>query len=207
MKRFHQYKLSKNDKQIIKNFKLNIDFKNLSKEELDEYWYKILNIPTKLNNFYTPLLDMQGYVSTINGNEYFFFDYNEKNFYNIFFYNMNDIKENNTNSLTNSRESIDIFKVICSIYLCERKKKRTLSYKIKIPHKFSKLYFKLIDKITREQYKNTNMKIKKIKNEYFYYYRGNRYNWHSLRFLRTYAYHYKKPPIDIDDYIRKFKAK
>lgn len=209
MKRFHQYKLSKNDKQIIKNFKLDIDFKELSPEDLFIYWKKILNTKNEkvLNIFSKPLLDMQGYVSMINGNEYFFFDYNEKNFYNIFFYNMNDIKENNTNSLTNSRESIDVFKVICSIYLDEVKKHRTLSYKIKLPHKFSKLYFKLIDKITKELYKNTNMKIKKIKNEYYYYYRGSRYNWHSLRFLRTYAYHYKKPPIDIDDYVRKFKAK
>ena len=209
MKKFHQYKLSKNDKQIIKNFKLDVDFKILSQDELKRYWCKILNISytKKLKTFYKRLWCMQGYVSIINGNEYFFFDYNEKNFYNIFFYNMNDIKENNTNSLTNSRESIDVFKVICSIYLEEKKNYRNLSCKIKLPNKFSKLYFKLIDKITREKNKKTVFNIRKIKNEYYYYFKFDYRFISKLSYLRGMASSYKKPPIDIDQYVKKFKAK
>ncbi len=44
MKNFNNYKLSKNDKQIIKNFKLDREYKVLTKDELDEYWCKILNL-------------------------------------------------------------------------------------------------------------------------------------------------------------------
>lgn len=212
MKNFNNYKLTKNDKQIIKNFKLDRIYKVLSKDELDTYWCKILNLSdadkeTKLKIFYRPLLDMRGYISIINDTEYFFFDYNEKNFYNIWFYNMNDIKENSIIDLTNSRDDIEIFKVICGILREERKLERSLSYKIKLPKKSTKLFFKLIDKSVREIWKNTRMNIKKIKNEYYYHYRGNDELYGGVRFLRTYVFHCKKPFIDIDKYIKKHKAK
>lgn len=212
MNKFNNYKLTKNDKHIIKKFKLDGEFRILSKDELDTYWCKILNLSvtnkeTKLKNFYRPLLDMKGYISIINDNEYFFFDYNEKNFYNIFFYNMNNLKEGNIKSLTNSRDSIEIFKVICSILIEERKLERSLSYKIMLPNKYTKLFFKLIDKSVREIWKNTRMNIKKIKNDYYYYYRG-KYNeiYRGIRFLRTYVFHYKKPFINIDEYIKKLNS-
>ena len=212
MNKFNNYKLTKNDKHIIKKFKLDREFRILSKDELDTYWRKILNLSdtnkeTKLKNFYRPLLDMKGYISIINDNEYFFFDYNEKNFYNIFFYNMNNLKEGNIKSLTNSKDSIEIFKVICSILREERKLERSLSYKIMLPNKYTKLFFKLIDKSVREIWKNTRMNIKKIKNNYHYYYRGN-YNeiYRGIRFLRTYVFHYKKSFIDIDEYIKKLNS-
>lgn len=207
MKNFHKYKLSKNDNQIIKNFNLDTKYRVLSTEEMNIYWLKILKSTNEkiLKNFYKPLLYMQCYISIINGKEYFFFDFNEKNFYNIFFINISDANEyniTNINKLSNSGEDIEIFKVICSIFIEERKKKRTLSYKIMLPNKYVKLYFKLIDKVNRQIYKNTLLNIKKIKNNYFYYYKGNMDLWHNLRFLLTYSIHKKDPFIDISSYIQ-----
>lgn len=166
MKKFNQYELSKNDKQLIKNFQINEDYKTLFQEEQDTYWEKILesNRTSSLNKLYSKLRWMQSYKTTIN-NEYFLYDYYEKNFYNIFFYNINYIKEK---ELTTRKEDIDLFSVICSIVIDEYKYKRTLSYKIKLPNKYTKLYFKLIDKVFRQN-KILDFKLKKINGEYFYY--------------------------------------
>ncbi len=151
---------------------------------------------------------MKGYISIINGIEYFFFDYNEKCFYNIFFYNINDLDGKSIKNLTNSRHDIEIFKIICCILREERKLERSLSYKIKLPKKCTKLFFILIDKSVRDIWKNTGMNIKKIKNEYYYYYRGKYAElYRSIRFFRTYVFHYKKPFMDIDLYVKQHKAK
>lgn len=216
MKNFQNYKLSKNDIQLISNFKLDREFRELSKDELDEYWFKILNYQKlevhksnkRIKAFYKYLMNITGFVSIINNTEYFFFSFNEKNFYNIYFYNMNNIKECNNNLLTNSRESIEIFKVMCNILQLEREKQSSLSYKIQLPKKFSKLYFKLIDKFNRIVWKNTKMNIKKLKNNYYYYYRGNSNEmYHSLSYLKSVVLYYKKPFMDINSYIKKYKAK
>lgn len=214
MKRFHQYKLSKNDKQIIKNFKLDIEFRELSKEELKSYLSIILNytnlksqkIEKKFKKFFSTMLYYAGYVSVINGQEIFFFDFNQKNFYNICFYNMSNISENNINHLTNSKESIEIFKVMCSIFIQEYSRERSQSYKVQLPIKFSKLFFKLIDKSLKQYYLYSRLIVKKIKNRYYYYISGkNKYN--SLSYLKGEILSYKKPFIDVDSYVRKFKAK
>ena len=216
MKRFQTYKLSKNDNQIIKNFKLDREFRELSKEELDSVWIKILNyekfksekIQKKLKNFYKYLTLMTGYSSIINGREYFFFDFNEKFFYNIFFFELDKYKENSINTLTNSKESIEIFKVICSILRKERNTKRTESYKIQLPNKFSKLYFKLIDKSNREVWKHSKMNIKRIKTEYYYYYKcGDHEMYRGIHYMRSLVLYYKKPFLNIDKYISKHRAR
>ena len=168
MKKFNQYKLSKNDKQLIKNFNTSDNYRTLTKEECDEYWYNILqtNREKCLDKLYKKLRWMRSYETKINDSTYFIYDYYEKNFYNIFFYNISDIKEEK--KLTNRKEDIELFKVICSIVLDEFKYMRTLSYKIHLPKNNTKLYFKLIDKIFREN-KEYRFKMKKIKCEYYYF--------------------------------------
>ena len=216
MKRFQNTRLSKNDKQIIKNFKLDREFRELSKEELDSVWIKILNyekfesekIQKKLKNFYKYLTLMNGYISVINGKEYFFFDFNEKNFYNICFFELDNYQENSINTLSNSRESIEIFKVICGILRKERNTKRTESYKIQLPNKFSKLYFKLIDKSNREVWKHSKMNIKRINSNYYYYYRcGNFEMYRGIHFLGSLVLYYKKTFLNINEYISKHRAR
>lgn len=44
MKKFSQYKLTQNDKQIIKNFKIDCKYKTLFAGELELYWKRILNL-------------------------------------------------------------------------------------------------------------------------------------------------------------------
>lgn len=214
MKNFNKYKLTKNDKQIIKNFKVDCKYKTLFTKELELYWKQILNLShsekdnKKLKKFLYPLLDTQSYIAIIDNIEYMFFDYNEKNFYNICCYNITHNKFIDINTLNNSRHSIKIFKMICSLLIGEMTRGRTLSYRIKLPNKKTKFWFKLIDKVTREIWKETQLNVKKIKNEFYYFYRGNQRNWHSLRFWKTLVMHFKKPFIDIQDYILKHtKAK
>lgn len=216
MKKFSQYKLTQNDKQIIKNFKIDCKYKTLFTGELELYWKRILNLTECekndkndkiLKRFLYPLLDTQSYIVTIDNIEYMFFDYNEKNFYNIALYNITNNKFIDIVSLNISKNSIEIFKVICSILIEERKQKRTLSYRIKLPNKNTKFWFKLIDKVNRELWKYSQLNIKKIKNEYYYFYRGSRRNWHSLRFLMTTVRRYKKPFINIQNYILKYTKK
>lgn len=213
MKQFNEYVLTKHDKQIIKNFKIDCEYRTLSTEEQEQYWKQILNLSNsekddkRLKKFLYPLLDSRSYIATIDNIEYMFFDYNEKNFYNICCYNITHDKYVDINNLENSKHGIEVFKVICSLLIEERKLKRTLSYKVKLPNKKTKFWFKLIDKVTREIWKETQLNVKKIKNEFYYFYRGNQRNWHSLRFWKTLVMHFKKPFIEIDSYINKYKAK
>ncbi len=165
MKRFNQYKLSKNDKQLINNFRINKDYTPLSAEEQDAYWFKILgtNKTSILKKLYSNLRWMNSY-SSINS-EYFIYDWYEKNFYNISFYNTKDRKEY---ELTTRKEDIELFRIICSIVIDEHKIGRSLSFKIKLPNKCTKLYFKLIAKVFREN-GIRDFKLHKIGGEYFYY--------------------------------------
>lgn len=203
MKRFHQYKLSKNDKQIIKNFEIDTNYITLNQEEKDYYWLKILNSNDKriLTELYSKLKWMNAYISIINDREYFIYDYYEKNFYNIFFYNITDRKEN---ELTTRKDDIDLFGVICSIVLDDIEYGNSLSYKIKLPTKNVKLYFKLIDKVTRKRFKNSRFIINKMNNSFYYYNKG-KMNKPSIKYLRSLAYSYKQPFIDVKSLITKIK--
>ena len=146
MKQFSKYILTKNDKQIIKNFKIDCEYRILSAEEQEQYWKEILNLTEsdkhnkRLKKFLYPLLDTQSYIANIDNIEYMFFDYNEKNFYNVCIYNITHNTFMNINSLENSKHSIEVYKVICALLIEERKLKRTLSYKIKLPNKKTKFY-------------------------------------------------------------------
>ena len=164
MKRFNQYKLSKNDKQLIKNFRINKDYKHLSTEEQDTYWFKILGTDKTsiLKKLYSNLRWMNSY-SSINS-EYFIYDWYEKNFYNISFFNIS----RGEYELTTRKEDIELFRIICSIAINEYKICRSLSFKIKLPNKCPKLYFKLIDKVFRE-HGIRDFKLHKIGGEYCYY--------------------------------------
>ena len=204
MKKFHQYKLSKNDKQIIKNFKLDNNYKTLNQEEKDYYWSKILNTNDRkiLTKLYSELMWMNAYITIINDKEYFIYDYYEKNFYNIFFYN---ISEKTDSELTSRKEHIELFRVMCSIILDDIKYGNSLSYKIKLPTKNAKLYFKLIDKVIRNIYKNSNFNIKKINNNFYYYHKG-KINKPCIKYLRSMIFSYKKPFINIKKFISKLKC-
>jgi hypothetical protein len=55
--------------------------------------------------------------------------------------------------------------------------------------------------------KKPQLKTYIVKNEY-YYYRGKYAElYRSIRFFRTYVFHYRRPFIDIDLYIKKHKAR
>lgn len=204
MKRFNQYKLSKNDKQIIKNFEIDNNYRTLNQEEKDYYWLKILNTTNDrtLIELYSKLRWMNAYIAIINNKEYFIYDYYEKNFYNIFFYNITERKER---ELTTKKEDIDLFRVICSIVLDDIKYGNSLSYKIKLPTKYVKLYFKLIDKVTRKRFKNSRFIIKKINNNFYYYYKGKMHK-PSMKYLRSLVYAYNQPFIDAKKLITKLKC-
>jgi len=203
MKKFNNYILSKNDKQIIKNFSRSSEYTKLSTEDLDKYWLKILETSNEkaLEKIYKQLRDVQGYVANINSTEYFIYDYYDKNFYNIFCYNMSTCEIVN---LSNSKEHIDLFRIISDIIIIECIKGYNISYKIKISSTNTKLYFKLIDKIMRLRCKQTRFKLKKIKGNYYYYYKGTRHK-PTIKYLRSICHSYKKPFVDSIKIINELK--
>lgn len=209
MKKFNKYILSKNDKQIIKNFSRSTDYKKLGTgntkdtEELDKYWLRILETSNKavLKKLYKHLRDMHGYITIINSTEYFICDYYDKNFYNIFCYNMSS---NEIINLSNSKEHIDLFRIICDIVIVECNKGYNISYKIKLSSTNTKLYFKLIDKIMRLRYKQSEFILKKIKRDYYYYYKGICHK-PTIKYLRSRCHSYKKPFVIPENIITKLK--
>ena len=212
MKNYNQYELSKNDKQLIKNFRTSTDFKILNQEETDYYWLKILDpIFDKrkqcLNELYANLRYMNAYVCIIYGKEYFIYDYYVKNVYNIFFYNITD---NIETDLTTSKEHINLFSVLCFIIINDILYKKSLSYKIKLPTKNVKLYFKLIDKVIRL---NTTkvFNVKRYKKSYFYESKIVIYNanttFYTKRQLKEKYLYNRHPFVDRIKFLNLLKAK
>lgn len=207
MKTFNNYTLNKNDNQLIKNFKLDDNYTELIGSEKDNIWLKILNTTNtkKLRELYKNMRNMKCYITTINEVNYLIYSYYEKNFYNLFFYN---IDTGNINErLDMNRDKLILFANICNIFITELKNDAYLNYKINIPNKYSKLYFKFIQKIYKESKNTKQFYIKKISKQFYFYSKEKRYGPLPLFYLKEKIYSYKKPFVDNIKIIKSLQGK
>lgn len=195
MKLFNNYKLSKNDIQLIYNFKLDKDYISLSREELEEVWKLALNInDTKIKQISSLMRHMKGYKTTINNADYLIYSYYEKNFYNLFFYNLKT--KNIREQLDLSKEKIILFSKMCDIFLHELESDKWLYYKINLPKRNLKLYFKLISKFLKQSNSSKKFNIKKISGLYYFFNKDKRAGPLPLFYLKEKIISYKMPFID-----------
>lgn len=195
MKLFNKYKLSKNDIQLISNFKLDKEYISLSSEELEEVWKQALNInDKKIKQISSLMRHMKGYKTTINNTDYLIYSYYEKNFYNLFFYNLKT--KNIEEQLDSSKEKIILFSKMCDIFLRELESDMWLNYKINLPKRNLKLYFKLISKFLKQLNSSKKFNIKKISGLYYFFNKDKRAGPLPLFYLKEKIISYKMPFID-----------
>lgn len=194
MKLFHKYKLSKNDKYIIKNFKLNYDYIELDSIKLDEYWLKIINNPTKLKTIYNNIRNQRGYLVVLDNREFLICTYYEKSFYQVLCY---DIYNKEELIFVNSKLHVTLFSIISTILNKDININNYVSFKIKLPKEKTKLWFKLINKLN----KNKKFSLYKSQKCYYYMYRGVSVGYNKLNTLE-YIRSYKKPFLNTTQFIQ-----
>lgn len=194
MKSFHKYKLSKNDKYLIKNFKLNYDYIELNHIELDKYWLKIINNPTQLKTIYNNIRNQRGYLVMLDNKEFFICTYYEKLFYQILCYDVYNRKEV---IFTDNKIHITLFSIISTILNKDTNINNYISFKIKLPKKKTKLWFKLINKLNKDK----KFSLYKSQKCYYYMYRGVSVGYSKLNTLE-YIRSYKRPFLDSEQFIQ-----
>ncbi len=170
MKQFNKTLLNKNLKQYIKSFELNHNYIKLNEEEMGYYWCKILNSNDLrvIKELKKKFRFMNSYITKVENKIYFIYDYYEKNFYNIYFYDLENINDNTY--IEFKKEHLQLLKVIISIFLDNLKNANILGYKVRLSRNYreSKIFFSIFNK-----FKNNEFKVKKIKKEYYIFHRGN----------------------------------
>lgn len=185
MKQFNKTLLNKNLKQYIKSFELNHNYIKLNEEETCYYWGKILNTNNLrvTNELKKKFRFMNSYITKVENKIYFIYDYYEKNFYNIYFYDLENINDNTY--IEFKKEHLQLLKVIISIFLDNLKNANILGYKIRLSKNYinSKFFFSIFNK-----FKNNEFKVKKIKKEYYIFHRGNISKFYKKHMEEKYIY-------------------
>lgn len=185
MKQFNKTLLNKNLKQYIKSFELNHNYIKLNEEETGYYWGKILNTNNLrvTNELKKKFRFMNSYITKVENKIYFIYDYYEKNFYNIYFYDLENINDNTY--IEFKKEHLQLLKVIISIFLDNLKNANILGYKIRLSKNYinSKFFFSIFNK-----FKNNEFKVKKIKKEYYIFHRGNISKFYKKHMEEKYIY-------------------
>ena len=185
MKQFNKTLLNKNLKQYIKSFELNHNYIKLNEEETSYYWDKILNTNNLyvINELKKKFRFMNSYITKVENKIYFIYDYYEKNFYNIYFYDLENINDNTY--IEFKKEHLQLLKVIISIFLDNLKNANILGYKVRLSKNYinSKIFFSIFNK-----FKNNEFKVKKIKKEYYIFHRGNISKFYKKHMDEKYIY-------------------
>ena len=142
--------------ELLEMFDFNRDYKQLSKPQSIKYWLKILNPPKKddqdtISELYTMLHWLKCYVFKNEGREYFIYSFYDKGVYEIHFYDMGYVQEDNElQNLKLTKSATKLFSAIITITLDELLENSLQKIKISAPKNKEKIYFKMIQKILKE---------------------------------------------------------
>lgn len=196
-------RLNKHELNLLNNLELH-DYKELSKDELDKCWLKILdtNDILVLEELYANLRHQHGYSAIIDNIEYFIYNYYEKGIFRVCFYNMKTYEDTITKI---SEHNIKLFSIICDIVNNDLKTSVSLYTNIDIIDcNKNFFYLKILNSLLN--LKTKKFKIKKISNVQYFYMKRYRHNG-LLKNLKELCCYNKKPFIDRKTLITNLKAR
>ena len=153
------------EKELLEIFDLNRDYKQLSKSQSIKYWLKILT-PRKedehdtIEELYSALHWLKCYIVKNEGREYFIYSFYDKGIYEIHFYDMEYVQEDNElQNLKLTKSATKLFSIIITIMLDELFENSLQKIKIGAPKHKEKIYLKMIQKILKDYELDKSIRI------------------------------------------------
>lgn len=148
---------------LIESFDINNNYKKLSKDEMDKYWFKITSsddVDMLDLHIYKQYRNMICYVTKNQGREYFIYTFYRKNIFEIHFCDMNNLKQGEQdNDINYTSNSQHVFSVVMSIVIDTIENRSTEIIKIAAPKHRTDLYFKIIQKVLKKYNINKEVHI------------------------------------------------
>lgn len=153
------------EKELLEMFDLNRDYNQLSKSQSIKYWLKILK-PKKedehdtIEELYSFLHWLKCYIVKNEGREYFIYSFYDKGVYEIHFYDMEYVQEDNElQNLKLTKSATKLFSAIITIMLDELFENSLQKIKIGAPKNKEKIYLKMIQKILKDYELDKSIRI------------------------------------------------
>lgn len=148
---------------LDESFDLNSNYKKLSTKELDNYWVKILQDESLIPEVHKRFRNMNGYVANYKSREYFIYTYYNNMVFEVHFYDMDNLEDEDIKNIGKTPTSQGIFSIIMTIIIKSIEGFSPKIVRVIAPKNKEKFYVSIINKILKKYKIDREIQVHKTK--------------------------------------------